>query len=84
MKKSDIYYVVIVPENKGDFRPCVLEYGISYEKASEKVRWYINDHGLRFKKNGKQYPALIQIHRISDTLPEGYFLFSTTTKEKQV
>ena len=70
------FYVVVVPKYKGDFRPCVLEYGISFKKASEKVKWYINDHGLRFKKNGTTYPALIQIHKISDTLPDGYYLMT--------
>lgn len=76
MKKTDIYYVVIVPENKGDFRPCVLDYGLSYEKAQEKVRWYINDHGLRFKKGDKKFPALVQIRRTKDTLPDGYYLLT--------
>lgn len=76
MSESNIYYVVIVPKNKGDFRPCVLEYGLSYEKAQEKVRWYINDHGLRFKQNGKTYPALVQIKRTKEALPDGYYLLT--------
>ena len=77
MSKTDSFYVVVVPKKEGEFRPCVLEYGISYEKAAEKVRWYINDHGLRFKQNGKVYHALIQIKRINETLPDGYFLFTS-------
>ena len=77
MSSTNIYYVSVVPKYEGDFRPFILEYGISFEKASEKVRWYINDHGLRFKKNGKHYPALIQIHRISETLPDGYYVMSS-------
>lgn len=69
-------YVIVVPKNEGDFRPCILEYGISLEKASEKVKWYIKDHGLKFKKNGKIYPALIQIHKVSDKLPDGYYVMA--------
>lgn len=76
MSNTESFYVVVVPKYKGDFRPCVLEYGLSYEKAQEKVRWYINDHGLRFKKDGKEYPALIQVKRTKDTLPDGYYLFT--------
>lgn len=70
------FYVVVVPKFKGDFRPRILEYGISLEKASKKVKWYINDHGLRFKTKGEIYPALIQIRRISEKLPDGYYLMT--------
>lgn len=77
---ENLYYVVVVPKRENEFRPCVLEYGIDYEKAQNKVRWYINDHGLRFKANGKTYPALVHIKRINETLPDGYFLI-TAIKE---
>lgn len=77
---NNLFYVVVVPKREQDFRPCVLEYGLSYEQAQNKVRWYINDHGLRFKTNGKTYPALVHIKRINETLPDGYFLF-TAIKE---
>ena len=76
MSNTESFYVVVVPKYNGDFRPCVLEYGLSYEKAQEKVRWYINDHGLRFKKDGKEYPALIHIKRTKDALPDGYYLLT--------
>lgn len=76
------YYVIVVPKRGQDFRPCLLEYGITYEKAERVMRWYINDHGLRFKKNGKVYPALVQIKRINETLPDGYFLISSIKEIK--
>ena len=75
------FYVIVVPKYKGDFRPCVLEYGISFEKASEKVKWYINDHGLRFKTKGETYPALVQIKSAKHGLPNNYRLM--TFKEKK-
>lgn len=76
------YYVIVVPKRGQDFRPCLLEYGITYEKAERVMRWYINDHGLRFKKDGKVYPALVQIHRIKDELPDGYYLFTSAKAVK--
>ena len=82
MSKTELFTVVVVPTNNGDFRPCVLAYGISLEKAQQKVRWYINDHGLRFKSGNKTFPALVQIRRINDPLPDGYFLF--TAKEVKI
>ena len=75
MSKTEVFKVVVVPTND-DFRPCVLEYGISLEKAESIVKKYINDHGLTFKANNKRYPALVQIRKISDPLPDGYFLFT--------
>lgn len=77
MSKTDSYYVEVVPKFKGDFRPCVLEYGISFEEAERKVKWYINDHGLRFKSKGEVYPALVHIKRINEKLPDGYYLFTS-------
>ncbi len=38
MSSNDSFYVLVVPQNKGDFRPAVLEYGIDYEKAAAKVK----------------------------------------------
>lgn len=73
---SNFYYKVVVVPTEDDFLPKVLEYGIDYETAEKKVRKYINDHGLRFKKNGKYYPALVQIRRIKDPLPDGEFFFT--------
>ena len=72
---SDFYKVVVVSTND-DFRPCVLEYGVSLEKAEKVVKRYVCDHGLTFKKDGKVYPALVQIRKIKDFLPDGYFLLS--------
>ena len=70
------YYVLIVPKNDGDFRPIVLDYGLSYEKASERMRWYINDHGLNYKENGRQYRAFIHIKRTTEPIPTGYRLMA--------
>lgn len=79
---DNLYFVIVVPKNREDFRPCVLEYGVDYEKAQKIVRWYINDHGLRFKVSNKIYPALVQIKRINETLPDGYFLISSIKEIK--
>lgn len=70
------YKVIVVPIEPDDFRPCVLEYGVSLEKAEKIVRRYVCDHGLRFKKDGKFYPALVQIRKIKEMLPDGYFLLT--------
>ena len=78
---EETFYVLIVPETSGTFRPTVLEYGLTFTQASEKVRWYINDHGLRFKVNGETYPALIQIKSAKRGLPNNYRLM--TFKEKK-
>ena len=68
-----------MPKREKDFSPHTLGYFKSYDKAEATKRWYINDHGLTFKKNGKHYPALVQIRRADDPLPDGDFLF--TVKE---
>ena len=74
MKRADLYYVMVRPSNKGDFRPLVIDYGLTLEGAERVQRRFIEDHGLRFKFNGKHYPAHIRIYRTSETLPEGYFV----------
>ena len=74
MKRADLYYVMVHPVNKGDFRPIVIDYGLTLEGAERVQRRFIEDHGLRFKSNGKHYPAHIRIYRTSETLPENYFV----------
>lgn len=76
MSKTEFFKVIVVPIERDDFRPCVLEYGVSLEKAEKAVRHYVNVNGLRFKKDGKYHPALVQIRRMKDPLPDGYFLLS--------
>ena len=76
MSKTEFFKVVVVPINKNDFRPRVLDYGIPLEKAEKVVRNYVSEHGLRFKENNKYYPALVQIRKIKEPLPDGYFLFT--------
>ena len=76
MTRTDLYYVVAEPQNKGTFRPIVLEYGIDLIHAERVVRKYINENGLRYKIGDKKYPAFIRIRRISDTLPDDYILFT--------
>lgn len=79
MSMERFYCVEVVPKREKDFSPHTLGCFKSYEKAEATKRWYINDHGLTFKKNGKHYPALVQIRRADDPLPDGDFLF--TVKE---
>ena len=76
MTKESLYYVVAEPQNKGDFRPIVLEYGIDLIHAERVVRKHINENGLRYKIKGKKYPAFIRIRRIADTLPDNYVLIT--------
>ena len=76
-----VFKVVVVPTND-DFLPYVLEYGVSLEKAEKTVRQYVNNNGLTFKKNGKRYPALVQIKEIIEPLPEGFNLLEV--KESKV
>ena len=76
MTRTDLYYVVAEPQNKGTFRPIVLEYGIDLITAERVVRKHINENGLRYKVGDKKYPAFIRIRRISDTLPDDYILFT--------
>lgn len=78
---NELFYVMVVPTKDNTFSQRLLDYGIDYEQAEKKVRWYINDHGLRFKKNDKVYPALIKIYKISDRLPKGYKLFKEGAKK---
>lgn len=76
MKKKDTYYVVVKPTSKAKvkFNPCVLEYGLDYEKAKIVMRNFIMQHGLWFKVNGERQPARVHIYRTSETLPENYFI----------
>ena len=74
MKRTDMYYVLVRPVHEGDFRPIVVDYGLTLEGAERVQRRFIEDHGLRFKFNGKHYPASVRIYRTSETLPENYFV----------
>lgn len=74
MKRTDMYYVLVRPVHEGDFRPIVVDYGLTLEGAERVQRRFIEDHGLRFKFNGKHYPASVRIYRTSETLPEDYFV----------
>ena len=74
MKRADLYYVMVRPSHEGDFRPLVIDYGLTLEGAERVQRRFIKDHGLRFKSNGKHYPAFVRIYRTSETLPEDYFV----------
>lgn len=74
MSKNDLFYVMVVPKHEGDFRPLVIDYGLSFDSATNVMRNFIKDHGLRFKANGKNYPAFVRIYRTSETLPENYFV----------
>lgn len=51
MTDKNTYYVMVVPTSKAKikFRPCVLEYGLDYEKAKSVMRNFIMQHGLWFK-----------------------------------
>ena len=33
MKRADLYYVMVRPSNEGDFRPLVIDYGLTLEGA---------------------------------------------------
>ena len=51
MVDKNTYYVMVVPTSKASvkFRPCVLEYGLDFEKAKEvtEIRTYTEDpHGF--------------------------------------
>lgn len=83
MKDNDLYYVTVLPKNTGDFRPLIIDYGLTYEKANNVMRRYIQDHGMRFKKNGKHYPAFVYIYKITQRLPKGYYLFSKENDNEQ-
>lgn len=74
MKREDLYYVMVRPAHEGDFRPLVIDYGLTLEGAERVQRNFIKDHGLRFRVKGKSYPAFVRIYRTSETLPEGYFV----------
>ena len=74
MKREDLYYVMVRPSHEGDFRPIVIDYGLTLEGAESVQRRFIQNHGLRFKFNGKHYPATVRIYRTSETLPEDYFV----------
>ena len=74
MGKKDTYYVMVEPTSKTSFRPCVLEYDLTFEKATAVMRRFIMDHGLWFKVKGEKRPARVHIYRTSKTLPENYFI----------
>ena len=76
MTDKNTYYVMIVPTSKAKvkFNPCVLEYGLDYEKAKIVMRNFIMQHGLWFKVGGQKQPARVHIYRTSETLPENYFV----------
>lgn len=76
MTKESLFYVVAEPQNKGDFRPVVIEYGVSLANAERIVRHYINTNGLRFKVKDEKYPAFVRIMRISEKLPDKYVLIT--------
>lgn len=74
MKKEVLCYVVAEPQNKGDFRPVVLEYGVDLITAQKVVRKYINDFGLLYKVGRTKYPAFVRIRRVSEHLPKNYLM----------
>lgn len=74
MKRADLYYVMVRPSHEGDFRPLVIDYGLTLDGAERVQRRFIEDHGLRFRVKGKSYPATVRIYRTSETLPEDYFV----------
>lgn len=74
MKDNNTYYVMVEPTSKTQFRPCVLEYGLTLEKATAVMRDFIMQHGLWFNVKGEKRPARIHIYRTSETLPEDYFV----------
>ena len=76
MAKERLFYVVAEPQNKGDFRPVVIEYGVSLANAERIVRHsdLINTNGLRIKIGDTKHPAFIRIMQISDKLPDNYVL----------
>lgn len=76
MAKERLFYVVAEPQKKGDFRPVVLEYGISLEAAEKYVRNYINESGLFIKIKNTKHPAFVRIMQISDKLPDDYVLIT--------
>lgn len=76
MAKERLFYVVAEPQKKGDFRPVVLEYGISLEAAEKYVRNYINENGLLIKIKHTKHPAFVRIMQISDKLPDDYVLIT--------
>ena len=74
MKDNNTYYVMVEPTSKTDFRPCVLEYGLTFEKATAVMRNFVMQHGLWLKVKGEKRPARVHIYRTSETLPEDYFV----------
>lgn len=76
MKDKNTYYVMVVPTSKAKikFRPCVLEYGLDFEKAKAVQRDFIRKNGLYVRIKGQRFPARIHIFRTSETLPENYFI----------
>ena len=79
MTDKNTYYVMIVPTSKAkvQFRPCVLEYGLDFERAKAVMRDFIKTHCLWFKVKGERQPARVRIYRTSETLPENYFVLNS-------
>lgn len=76
MIDKNTYYVMVKPTSKAKikFRPCALDYGLTFEKATAVMRNFIMQHGLWFKVKGERQPARVHIYRTSETLPENYFV----------
>ena len=72
MENDFTYYVVVMPKFEGKFRPFVLDYGLSYEKAERVMRQYVDDHGLHYFEDGKNHEAFCFIKRTKEELPSGY------------
>lgn len=77
MIDKNTYYVMVVPTSKAKikFRPCVLEYGLTFDKATAVMRNFIMSHGLWFKVGGRSslrefrftalprpYPKITSLH----------------------
>lgn len=78
--KDLIYYIVIEPRYRGDFNPVILDYGVSYEKATAIMREYINESGMKYK--GK--PCHLFIKQTAYGLPKGYKVITPHIKEKEI
>ena len=75
-----LYYIVIEPRNEGAFRPVILDYGVYFDKATEIMRDYINDYGLKFK--GK--PCHLYIKQTVTGLPKGYTILRPHLEPKEI
>ena len=52
------YYVVVEPRYQDDFRPSVLDYGLTFEAATNVMCSYINERGLKFKETASITPVI--------------------------